>query len=60
MPWRDYGAHLLLLVATVILGALRIAGAVQRGRGWLVLIPLWLLMAIYAASFAAAVIHRDR
>lgn len=58
VPWRDYWAYGVLLVALVIVGALRLVGVLEWSW-WLVLMPLWLTFATYIASFVAAVSHRD-
>ena len=59
VPWGDYAVHLVLLVSTATLAALRIVGLVHWSW-WLVLLPLWLLLAVIAASVVAAVMHPDR
>lgn len=51
--WGDYVLHLTLLAATVLLVLLRLVGAVSWSW-WLVLIPLWLVVAVYVGSYLAA------
>ena len=50
--WSNY-LHPSLLAATVLLVVLRLVGAVSWSW-WLVLIPLWLLVVLYVASYLAA------
>jgi len=58
VPWGDYVLHLLLLAAAFALVVLRVVGAVHWSW-WVVLIPSWALIAVFAASVLAAVMHSD-
>ena len=59
MPWSDYILHLSLLVGAALLVVLRLLGAVSWSW-WVVLIPLWLLFAVWVASYLMALAEYRR
>lgn len=55
-PWSDRLVYPGLPLLLVLLIALRVAG-VTAWSWWLVLVPLWVMMALFAGSYWAARDH---